>query len=408
MQSDLDPNLQTASVEGWNPLWRMGTAAGMILRALGFQITEAEDLIRHPEAWESRMVRARELSPEVEPAAKFFEEYMEWKEETRVRRSDSFLNKSAVFSYDPSMKSMFGARNPAIDWKRIINGRMVVLLDLRGEQDIERRRFKMVWAFEYLLSFIKKRGAGRHLPISVIIDELTSLFSVETLAGDILASDLDELINVIARNYAVWLTIAHQELFQIGEKAQKTLMGMGTQVMGVTSDHEASLSLGNQFFRYDPGLVKKREPMYMSDAGGPYIVDYRTFEFTPEEQTILKSYELTQQPRYHFLVRTAASEGDITGPLRGMTLSRIDQGIYVNENLVKRARSILTEMRGVRREEILKEIDCRLNEKEQISLSGGTALGTMGNGNGNSQNTGSDELVFGEKKTSRRSQAGRH
>src|SRR5215216_1923095 len=44
----LDPYLQTASVEGWNPLWRTGTHIGMILAALNFQITEAEKLLQNP------------------------------------------------------------------------------------------------------------------------------------------------------------------------------------------------------------------------------------------------------------------------------------------------------------------------------------------------------------------------
>src|SRR5215216_1665618 len=44
----LDPYLQTASVEGWNPLWRTGTYIGMILAGLNFQITEAEKLLQNP------------------------------------------------------------------------------------------------------------------------------------------------------------------------------------------------------------------------------------------------------------------------------------------------------------------------------------------------------------------------
>jgi hypothetical protein len=35
----------------------------------------------------------------------------------------------------------------------------------------------MIWAFNYFMDFVKHRGAGRHHPIGLIIDELASLFS---------------------------------------------------------------------------------------------------------------------------------------------------------------------------------------------------------------------------------------
>lgn len=364
----LDPNLQSASIEGWNPLWRIGTSAGLILTAIGSQITEAEDLVRNSMAWRREFDRALQTNPEVQPAVDFFEEFSEWKEELRSRKSDSFLNKVSLFTFDPSMKAMFGADQAGIDWKRIISGKYAVLLDFRGEQDLERRRFKMVWAFNYFLSFIKDRGAGRHRPVSLIVDELTSLFASSTLTTDIFASELDELINVLARNYMVWLTLAHQELFQLDERAQNVLMAMGTQMLGVTSDRSAALALARQFFRYDAYRVKKYEPMYGSTFGMPTILDYRTVEFTMEEQAILNSYQFSDQGRFHFLVRTAAREGDITGALRPISLAHFDEDIYPNEELVAQAREILMERRGRPIREILSEIKARRTARQVLSV----------------------------------------
>ena len=51
----LDSYLQTASIQGWNPLWLTGTMAGMVLSALGMQITEAHDLIINPELWKDKL-----------------------------------------------------------------------------------------------------------------------------------------------------------------------------------------------------------------------------------------------------------------------------------------------------------------------------------------------------------------
>jgi hypothetical protein len=363
-----DPYLQTASVEGFNALWRIGTYAGMILAALGYQITEAEHLVSHPEAWSDRFQQVLHSHPEVAPAVRFFrDQYGEWKEEARARRSDSFLTKVALFTMDPTMRAMFGADKPGIDWQRVLTDRLAVLLDFRREFDLERRRFKMLWTFGYLLDFVKHRGAGRHLPISLVIDELTSLLGVRTMNESVIATELDELINVIARNYSLWLTIAHQELFQMDEHSRKALMGMGTQILGVTSDPEAALYLARQFFRYDPHLVRKTEPVYMGhERGEPKVIDYRTIEFTVEEQAILNSHLFQDQRRFHFLVRPAPAEGDITGPLVPVTLEHFDSDRYVNEELVAQARKILMRKHGRQVTDVLGEIQQRLQRPPLI------------------------------------------
>lgn len=402
----LDPHLQTASVEGWNPLWRIGTAAGMILAALGFQITEAEDLVQNAAVWEARLTRAANAQPEIAPAVAVLRDFANLKEEAQSRRSDSFLNKIGLFTFDPTMRAMFGASSQGIDWHRVTHERSAVLLDFRHDHDIERRRFRMVWAFQYFLNFIKHRGAGRHIPISLIVDELTSLFSVETLATDLFASDLDELINVIARNYMVWLTLAHQELFQLDERAQKSLMAMGTQIMGITSDRGSALALAGQFFRYDPYRVKKEEPVYAASRGVTSVIDYHTVEFTMEEQAVLNSYQFSDQGRFHFLVRLSRNEGDMTGALQPMSLSHFDEGLYTNEGLVAQAREILMEKRGRPISEILAEIESRLGDKTPLTLSAHVPADRINVREAPYDRADDDELVFGEKKTAAQSQTG--
>jgi hypothetical protein len=44
-----NPALYQAQVLGWPPLHRIGVNTGMVLAALGYQITEAEDLLHHSE-----------------------------------------------------------------------------------------------------------------------------------------------------------------------------------------------------------------------------------------------------------------------------------------------------------------------------------------------------------------------
>jgi hypothetical protein len=356
----IDPYLQTASVEGWNALWRTGTYTGMILSALNYQISEAEGLLSEPSKWEVLLDQAMEHYPEILPAVQYLKELERAKENIRNRRTESFFNKIALFSLDPSMKAMFGAPQPGLDWNEVISQHKTILLDFRHEHDLERRRFKMVWAFNYFLDFIKQRGAGRHRPIGLVIDELTSLFSVQALASDLFGSELDELINVIARNYSVWLTIAHQEMFQITERIIKSLMTMGTQILGVTTDPEGAKYLAQIYFKYNPYLVKKIETVYGSLDGFPIALDHRTVEFTTEEQLILQSYQFIHQRRFRFLAKPATREGDYTGELRAISIENLDRDIYPDEKKVSELRHIFMQQNGLLVEDVLDEISKRL------------------------------------------------
>jgi hypothetical protein len=256
------------------------------------------------------------------------------------------------------MQALFGSSVPGVDWERTMSQRLAVLLDFRQVFDVERRRFKMIWAFNYFLDFVRHRGAGRHYPISLMIDELSSLFSIEMLAGEILGKDLDELINVIARNYRIWLTIAHQEQFQLTERIQKTFMTMGTQILGSTSDRDAAISSAKQFFRYDPYWVKKYEP---AAAGST-----RSEEFTIEEQFLIYSYYFTDLGRFQFLVRPAIGEGKVIQGLRRISIEGLDQGQYPDEELVALARELLMKRYGKPVGEVFAEINMRLAQKMNI------------------------------------------
>lgn len=358
----VDPWLQTASVEGWNALWRIGTYAGMLLAALDCQITEAQSLLTNPEAWSARFDEALRKHPDVRPAVEFFtSQYMQWDDKTRARRIDSFINKIAIFNLDPTMTAMFGGNTPGLDWERVIRNKCLVLVDLSREYDTERRRFKMLWVFNYFLDYIKHRGAGhRHQPVSLIVDELASLFNVQTAGANALVADLDELINVIARNYRVWLTLAHQELFQFDERTQKTLLTMGTQIFGSTSDLDAAIQVARTFYKIDPYKVKRYEPMYGSVMGFPEILDYRPIEFSIEEQHLMQSYEIKGQPAFHFLVRLALGEGTAASAVYPVTIRNFDKNMWPNEELVEQARAILSKRSGVSVEKVFSEIELRL------------------------------------------------
>jgi hypothetical protein len=139
-----NPDLFHAQVLGWPPLHRIGVYAGLVLSALGYQITEAEDLLSRPEAWEAAglFARAEQASPEAKRAVSYFRTtYLPMRQADRSRQTTPFLDKIFTFPLDDTLRAMFGASQPGIHWERVCENRETVLLDFRSEQDAEMRRF---------------------------------------------------------------------------------------------------------------------------------------------------------------------------------------------------------------------------------------------------------------------------
>jgi hypothetical protein len=364
----LDPYLRTASVQGLNAIINLGTYCGMVLAALGYQITEAQDLIRRPEAWEGRLERALSLTPEVKPAVDFIRGFHDQKPDARARRSESFLTKIQPFTAEPTMAAMFGASEPGISWEQMVKRGQVVLLDFRDELNVGRKRFKMLWCFRFLGDFFKLRGvAGRKQPVGFVIDEVTQLLGFGAAEHSVMAEDIEELASVVARNYGVYLIIAHQNLPQLSsERIQKALMAMGIQMIGVQTDPTSAQYLAEYFYRYQPYKVKRYERVWMSIFNEPHVIDHRPVEFTPEEQTLLNSHTFMELGKFEFLVRAPRREGDLQAPLRRVSITALDHGLYPNEELVAQARELLMKRRGRPVGEVLREIAARCHRSVNL------------------------------------------
>ena len=361
----LDPALSNAPILGQNALESFAVDAGMVLSALGYQITEASDLLVHPDRWEARLKQAAKVEPCVAGAVDFFlSDYMQRSPGARSRDAGSFLTKTKVFDRDPTSRAMFGVSTPGIDWASVVRERQVVLLDFRRELDPARRRFKMLWAFQTLFDFIKRRGRTRSGAISVIVDEITELTGVEREDEvNEFARALNELTNVYMRNCMVWLTLAHQEPWQVGAYTRRTLMSLGTQILGVTSDMDAALAMARQYFSFEPDWIRRYEPVWMSGPMGAFVVDYRPVEFTVEEQQYLTSEFFKKLRTFQFLVRPSASEGDMSGRIRPVDIRPIVAGHWLNEAFVESVRAELAAVTGVSTAKAVAEIEGRLERR---------------------------------------------
>ncbi len=355
----LDPFLQTASIQGWNPLWLTGTNLGMVISAMNLQVNDGIDLLNNPAAWQQRLIELRDRDPELITSVNYLLQLKDMKSAEKERLTSSLFNKIALFTFDPTLKAMVAASDPGVDWPEVEAERKIVLLDFRYVENIIQRQFFLEWSLHYFLNFILHRGPGKQVPFSLIVDELSALFSVQGMAPQLFQADLDNIINVISRQYRLWLTICHQEHFQLPELVNKSLMSLGTQVYGITRDREAAKALAEYFYRYNPNWVRKYTPVWMSILFSPVIVDYTSDEFTVEEQTLLHSYKFTELKRFEFLVSVALDEGSYGTKLQYMTLDWFDRGLYPDDNILEDARRRLMLRSGVPVHTILAEIGKR-------------------------------------------------
>jgi hypothetical protein len=365
-----NPSLLNAQVQGWPPLHNIGVQTGMILFALGCQITEAADLLRNPEQWVDRFTEAEHRYPEVGPAVAFFrDEFIPMREADRRRLSNPFMDKIFPFTLDPHLKAMFGSNTPGIDWREVERGRQTVLIDFRHEQDPEMRRFKMLWVFSTLYEHIRLRGRSPQ-PLAVLIDEISALTNKIMSGENPLAHELDEFINQYMRGHNVWLTCIHQELNQLDEHMRNTLLSLGTYIIGGTSSMDSARLLADALFLRDPSRVKHWRKVWMSGGSlrgvpqPPYVVDYEP-EFMPlEEQKELFAQRVKKLDLFQFLLRPALSEGMIGSAVTPISIHNYDrdpktgQLAFPGQLVLARIRAILAARSG-------KPIATLLAEQEQ-------------------------------------------
>jgi hypothetical protein len=363
-----NPDLFHAQVLGWPPLHRLGVFCGMALAGMGYQITEAQRLLAQPEAFLPRLIHAQTRHPELAEVAAFFrDEYIPMREADRSRLTTPFLDKIFTFPLDETLRAMFGAAKPGINWNDVARKGQTVLLDFRREQDEEMRRFKMLWAFDYLDSWIKTRGRQDANPFGVIIDEFAHMTQQVTGRTNPLAQELDEFINVYMRQHTIWFTAAHQELYQIDEQLRNTMLSLGTYILGATSSMESARDLADALFSRDPWWVKYWRPVYARTLPWQIEIIAKEPEFMPlEEQTELFAQQIKKLGRFQFLFRPAVAEGHIGSVVLPLSIRDLDRDKETGEyqfpesELMARLRTALAKQSGIPIARLLQEQENRL------------------------------------------------
>lgn len=365
-----DPNLARAPIQGLNALAPLANAAGLVLSALGLGITEAWSLVSEPGRWQTRLTRLATERPELAGATGELHTLFALSPRERENRAATFKSKLSLFRFAPNFRAIFGAKQMGISWPAVVTHRQAILLDFRDIHSPQLKKFCLLWVYHSLVTFIKQRGHGRQIPISLIIDELSYLVGTAADNTDLLTADLDELINRISRSHRIWLTLAGQELFQLPEQLRQTVLSTGAVIFGQTSDYQAAEELARRYYTYNPYRVKKAEPIQgvVEPAGTRYrgsptvygTIAIRTTEFTRDEQNYLHSRNFLQLPAFHFLLGQSPREGQLPTHLQPITTGRLDAGQFPDKKKVDRIRSELMRRDGVSEQAILAEIQTRL------------------------------------------------
>jgi hypothetical protein len=360
------PGLLTSEVQGFPPLHYIGVHTHILLASLDLPITAAENLLRHPEEWQKngRFAEALARNPQCAPSVAFFlDEFIPARPADRRRLLNPYFDRIFTFSLDKNLRAMFGSSStPGLNMEEVEREKQTVLLDFRDERDPEMKRFKLLWTFSYLYEHIKLRGR-REKPLALLIDEFSALTQRVTDGVNPLVTLLDEFINQYMRNHNIWLTIAHQSIFQVDEQLGNTLLSLGTYIFGRVAMMEEARILADVLWKKDPFRVKhyrkvwgKYDPppgrYYYTPPSGQessyFILDTEPEFFPIDEQLEVYATMLTRLRLYEFMLRPALGEGEVSDSVFPLSIHTLVRDKETGESFFPAHYSaVLTEVRAL-------------------------------------------------------------
>ena len=360
----LYPSLASAPVEGETALRTVASHVGMILTALGWQISEAESLLQDPKKWDKEgwLDEAVRRGPELQKSVTWVKKtYIKLGPELQMRRTSSFRSKIEMYSLDPVQRAIYGG-SEGVDFETLREQGITLIVDFRHVLTEERLRFGMMWVFQWFMAQIRHRGL-RQKPIHLCIDELSRMTNQDGQNGNSeFSKDIDTLLSVEARNRNVFCTLMLQGLWQVDERLQASLLSSGNLMVGYQSDLESARTLASKMFPYTgQSLVKRWEKIYSQTPNGPVLTNQRPVEYSLTEANYLAANAFTQLRGWHFLVRPAVAEGTVNGPVLPMVVKEVGQ--WADKERIAALRRELVRQTGRPLEEVLAEIDQRMQPK---------------------------------------------
>jgi len=355
----------SAPIEGYNNILKNLYPACIIAAALQpeIQLTDLPDLFRHPESgrWKQRFAQVLETYPDQtgEAVAYFQNEFSKLDRATKERRLNMLETVLLGCRYMSSMRATFGATTPGLDYEQIIQQGKMVLVDgsgLAGEYLQQMLNWILLYSFP---PFLKARGSGRHQPIGLMIDEISTFYLDAPESMEVFANRFGEMVHVLRRQYGIHpLCVIHQTVAQLHEKIAAHLAALGNQVVGKPADYDSAVLLAEQLFPYQP-FVKRWDPVYANIPDeGPRVIDVRPQEFTRHEILHQQALNLLRLKKLHFLTRLTQTEGGGQGPLRLLNITST-LGPWPDETSISCLCKQLAATSGVPIQQVLAEIQAR-------------------------------------------------
>lgn len=361
----VDPALRSNPQLGANALAKIGTYTGVVLAALGWQLTEAERLLDDPGHFAPLIRQALATFPDdpalIQAVDFFLRTYPSWRPQERAMQTNAYRDKLRLL-IEPTQRAIYGADRPALDWDDVVEQRKCVLLDFRNVPE-SRRKFTVVWLHSYLMAWIRRREPSKQTrPLSVIVDEATELLGGVNERSDPLADDQEELISRLSRNMSIWLTYLHQELHQLNPKAAGLFQDLGVQFFGVTSDINTAMMVAQRFFRWDPHEVKKTRQIYhpMTAYEDPWY-EAVTEEYSRDESLYLDALAFLDLPAFTFLAGAAPREGQLPTRLKRISIADQHRDEFPRDEIVAQARTNL-----MRRHRPIEDVLAEVRERRKV------------------------------------------
>ena len=366
----IDPDLRSAPMLGIEALRNIATDVGSVLYAMGWQYSEAETLLFHANDYRDQIMQAVAREPSIRASAEnLLDQFPTLRPQEQQMQISSFLARTRRFSRDAFSRTIFCADEPALSWDEMLEKRLLVLIDL-AKVPTAQRKFAMQWIYQSFIDWVRiESGLERPLPISLVIDELTEMLGNPADNADPMAEALRQLLDVIARNHKVWVTVLHQEENQVSLQVQRRLNGIGNQFYGVTSDPDSAVRTARRYHPFDPDWIRRQENVWGSRPIGDgyttprdtehFVLDTREVDYSIQEQLEINSRDYVQMPPFSFMVGVSPREGQIPSSLNLLTTAHIDPGQFPQMDKLPLVRAMLMGRDGRVLDEVLQEIERR-------------------------------------------------
>lgn len=180
------------------------------------------------------------------------------------RMIESTLNKVSAFSLNPYLRRLLGARENKLDFRKIMDGGQVLLVDL-GNCDGETRRLvgSLVVTGMEMAALSRKDTQAQRRPYNLFLDEFQD-FCANDGAAKTLAQILSE-----CRKFGLHLHLAHQTIGQLRDRIASALGNVGTKVVFCVDRDDAEV-MARKLFAVNTLEVKReaqtqtQHPVYSS------------------------------------------------------------------------------------------------------------------------------------------------